>query len=490
LKQNLISPFEPILIAYCDLVFTKGKALSDIPINIAQSALVAYQLSHIIMGNGMSPQIKEQLELIVFNEGHSKEMFMYQVIEPYLNSTEKLVPWLSQIKQESFFKDIAGVAAIKWLKEYPDLDCDKLREVLTIAICHAPEELKPIIRKRTDAPSFEISTNKDLWLGASFIIDFEYQINRLNNYADSNKNTLWKIEPFMFVNEQILNYWPKLDEHQLNFIITNYGHKFPPVSCPGGGWEGNENPWDAYKLISNAIKKIALITTSESRNYINNLIEDKNLIHYRDELKHALANNKRNYALDTKKFTLLEVQSILLDKEPTGPKDLQLLLIDQLESFQKRLKHSETDEYKIYWNDNTPHIENYCRDRIIAALNPYLERFNVRLHKEGARSDETRCDILCTFNTIDVPIEIKGQWHSKIWTAASDQLKNYSNDYHTNGIGLYTVLWFGNIPNQKKTPQAWKRKRPKSLDEMKNYLNDCYQDLPEETKIYVLDLSK
>ncbi|HHT9167055.1 TPA: NACHT domain-containing protein [Legionella pneumophila] len=489
-NQNLISPFEPILIAYCDLVFTQGKALSDIPINIAQSALVAYQLNHIIMGNGLSPQIKEQLEVIVFNDGRSKEMFIYEVIEPYLNSTDKFVPWLSQLKQESFFKDIAGVAAIKWLKEHPDLDCDKLREVLTIAICHAPEDLKPIIRKRIDDPSFEISTNKDLWLGASFIVDFEYHMQRLNDYATSNKNTLWKIEHFMFVNKQISIYWPKLNEHQLRFIIKHYGPEFPPVSCPEGGWEGNENPWDAYKLISNAIKKIALITTIESRNYINNLIEDNNLIHYRDELKHALANNKRNHALATKNFTLLEVQSVLLNEEPTGPKDLQLLLIDQLENFQKRLKHSETDEYKTYWNDNTPHVENYCRDRIIAALNPYLERFNVRLHKEGARSDETRCDILCTYNTIDLPIEIKGQWHPKMWTAASDQLKNYTNDYHTNGIGLYIVLWFGNIPEQIKPPKAWKRKRPKSVDEMRNYLRDCYQDLPEETKIYVLDLSK
>lgn len=489
-NKNSISPFEPILIAYCDLVFTQGKALSDIPINIAQSALVAYQLSHIIMGNGMSPQIKEQLESIVFNDGPSKEMFIYQVIEPYLNSNEKFVPWLSQIKQGSSFKDIAGVTAIKWLNQFPDLDCDKLRDILTIAICHTPEDLKPIIRKRIEDPSFGISSNKDIWLGASFIIDFEHHMQRLHNYAVSNKNTLWKIQPFMFVDKQISTYWPKLDEHQLSFIIKNYGPEFPPVSCPEGGWEGIENPWDAYNLISNAIKRIALITTSESRNYINNLIEDNNLIHYRGELKHALANNKRNHALATKKFTLHEVQSVLLNGEPTGPKDLQLLLLDQLENFQKRLKHSETDEYKIYWNDNTPHVENYCRDRIIDALNPYLERFNVRLHKEGARSNETRCDILCTYNLIDLPIEIKGQWHSKLWKAASDQLKNYTKDYHTNGFGLYIVLWFGNFPEQTKPPKALKGKRPKSVDEVKNYLVDCYQDLPEETKIYVLDLSK
>lgn len=489
-SQNLISPFEPILIVYCDLLVTQGKALSDIPINIAQSALVAYQLNHIIMGNGMSPQIKEQLELIVFNDGLSKEMFVYEVIEPYLNSNEKFVPWLSQIKQKTFFKDIAGVAAIKWLNQYPDLDSDKLREILTIAICHAPEDLKPIIRKRIEAPSFEISSNNDIWLGASFIIDFEHHMQRLNDYVGSNKNTLWKIKPFMFVDKQISTYWPKLDEHQLSFIIKNYGPEFPPVSCPEGGWEGRENPWDAYNLISNAIKRIALITTSESRNYINNMIDNKKLIHYQDELKHALANNKRNHALATKNFTLYEVQSVLLNGEPTGPKDLQLLMLDQLEYFQKRLKHSETNEYKIYWNGNNPHVENYCRDRIIDALNPYLERFNVRMHKEGARSDETRCDILCTYNAIDLPIEIKGQWHPKLWTAASDQLKNYTEDYHTNGFGLYIILWFGYIPEQIKLPTAWKHNRPKSLDEMKKFLDDCYQDLPEATQIYVLDLSK
>ena len=489
-NQKLISPFEPILMVYCDLLLTQGKALSDIPINIARSALVAYQLCNYIMGNGMSPKIKEQLELIVFNDCNSKEMFIYQVIEPYLNHNEKFVPWLSKIKQESFFKDIAGVAAIKWLNQLPDLDCDKLREIITIAICHAPEDLKPIIQKRIEDPTFDMSSNKDIWLGASFIIDFEHHMQRLNEYAVSNKNTLWKIKPFMFVDKQILTYWPKLDEHQLSFIIKNYGPGFPPVSCPEGVWEGIENPWDTYNLISNVIKRIALITTSASRNYINNLVEDNHLIHYRDELKHALANNKRNHALATKNFTLHKVQSVLLNREPTSPKDLQLLLVDQLENFQKRLKNSETDEYKIYWNDNTPHVENYCRDRIIDALNPYLERFNVRLHKEGARSDETRCDILCTYNLIDLPIEIKGQWHPKLWTAALDQLKNYTKDYHTNGFGLYIVLWFGNIPEQIKPPKSWKRKRPKSVDEVKNYLSNCYQDLPEETKIYVLDLSK
>jgi hypothetical protein len=143
-------------------------------------------------------------------------------------------------------------------------------------------------------------------------------------------------------------------------------------------------------------------------------------------------------------------------------------------------------------NKDKPHGENYCRDRIASALRPYLEALNINSHPEGARSDNKRCDLLHVYNLMELPIEIKGQWHKEIWGAAESQLKDYQRDYHSDGYGIYLVLWFGYLgPRNRSNPFGWdSHKLPKTVNKMKELLSLKYSGISEKTNIFVLDLSR
>lgn len=105
--------------------------------------------------------------------------------------------------------------------------------------------------------------------------------------------------------------------------------------------------------------------------------------------------------------------------------------------------------------------------------------------------DANRCDLLSTIRNTDLPIEIKGQWHSNVWDAACDQLEdNYPRNYRSEGRGIYLVLWFGHVP-RFNPPGAREYGKPKDASEM---LAAIYARSPktisEKTKLFVLDLSK
>lgn len=102
-----------------------------------------------------------------------------------------------------------------------------------------------------------------------------------------------------------------------------------------------------------------------------------------------------------------------------------------------------------------------------------------------------RCDILCTYKDWDLPIEIKGQWHPNVWTAACDQLEeNYSRSYRANGRGIYLVVWFGSVVG-KNPPKSGYKTHPSSCEEMLTMINErAPRAISSKTKIFVLDVSK
>ena len=211
---------------------------------------------------------------------------------------------------------------------------------------------------------------------------------------------------------------------------------------------------------------------------------------YQNSIKHVYAQQTRRRAEESKKLPSIdEVRKILLKGDPVNQDDLQALLTDELEELQGRIRNSQTNDILLFWNGDSPHDENYCRDRIASGLTPYIEQRGVRAHTEGTMPNGNRCDLLNTHGMMNLPIEIKGQWHSEIWNAASEQLANYTKEYHAEGRGIYLVLWFGYLgPNHAKNPHGWRgQDLPKTLEEMKALLALKYKDISEKIKVIVLD---
>jgi hypothetical protein len=78
--------------------------------------------------------------------------------------------------------------------------------------------------------------------------------------------------------------------------------------------------------------------------------------------------------------------------------------------------------------------------------------FGIKALPEGHLADAKRCDVLCLLGDMMIPIEIKGQWHRDLWTAADRQLDLLYTTDHRAERGIYLVLWFG--PDTSKPLKA------------------------------------
>ena len=90
-----------------------------------------------------------------------------------------------------------------------------------------------------------------------------------------------------------------------------------------------------------------------------------------------------------------------------------------------------------------------------------------------------------------LPIEIKGQWHEEVWTAADAQLDRlYTSDWRAAGLGIYLVLWFGARGKKLKSPGAGVQ-RPRSPDELKAMLEKRSTAVQQgRVAVVVLDLAR
>jgi hypothetical protein len=64
---------------------------------------------------------------------------------------------------------------------------------------------------------------------------------------------------------------------------------------------------------------------------------------------------------------------------------------------------------------------------------------------------EKRCDIVVLQAAIRLlPIEVKHHYHAELWTAWRTQLDHlYASDARARGIGIYCVLWSGEVDGRR-----------------------------------------
>jgi len=443
------------------------------------------------VGDDITSSIKKQLEDIVFADKAIKEAFVRDTMEPYLNSGTEHVSGLYHLANDKEFADIAGLLAIEWIEKYANLSSNSLQELLFAAIRYSSRDrLIELIRKYISKEKWNNEEQRNIWMSAAFLIDLDSNIELLTSYAAEKKEHLWSLKEMSNPERGKHEDWPKLNASQNHFLITKFATFWPPVDYPSGGWSGDKNPWDASRFIQDRITALAADLSDRAEEMLRSLINADGLEEYQNHIKHVYAQQMRHRAEANKELLPISgVRNILLKGEPTTHDDLQALVIDELVALQDRIRNSPTNDILPFWDHDTPHDENYCRDRIASALNLCLGRYNIRAHTEGTMPNSKRCDLLCTHGSMDMPIEIKGQWHSEIWTAAAEQLNNYTKEYRANGRGIYLVLWFG--PNQSKKPCGWKGQAPpRTLDELKTLLKRKYSGVSDKTIIITLDLSK
>jgi len=183
----------------------------------------------------------------------------------------------------------------------------------------------------------------------------------------------------------------------------------------------------------------------------------------------------------------------LLDKGGIATvEDLRALLMEELSALQAWLRGTETDPLAMFWIGDKHVDENTARNRIVEHLQGRMEHMNTSVVIEHHMAQGNRCDFTATKmiggHRRLLVCEVKGQWHSELYTAASAQLdERYAIHPDAAGQGVFLALWVG--PDEKVAGR--KKHNFKSPQQLRDAILEAMPlDLHGFIDVFVLDLSR
>ena len=486
-NKNKVDYLELISLAHSMLTVEAGKPLTSLPKKAQLCALSASWSDLSDKNKELSEEVRASLQDILFQDHKIKRKFVKDMIESSLEAGKGHPPGFFYFIQEEMLPDLA----LEWLTKFEDMNehrlCDLLKSV--IGFGDHKKDLIKLADDRLQNNTWASEGRRRTWHVAAFLLDFDYFNSIVREFANEDKDRLWTFREFASAREYGKSSALSLGIEQIAFLLETFAPQWPFFSPPSGVWSGTNNPWDATDYLRYLIRMLSGQKSKEAIECFENLVASGRMATYQNYVKHELANARQGLAeTHHSAITLDDVRNILQSGKPNNVSDLQALFMEEMERYEKRIRTGQDQSYLIFWDRKEPYKENDCRDRLLGGLEERMESYNVRVHKEGAMADNTRVDLLLSCGNFDLPVEIKRQWHPDIWTAAHEQLERYTENYRTDGTGIYLVIWHGPVKG-KTIPKPPIGKRPKSADEMRQALLNNSGDLSPKTKIVVLDVS-
>jgi len=240
---------------------------------------------------------------------------------------------------------------------------------------------------------------------------------------------------------------------------------------------GEHDEAETARQIRSLIRTFSDDTSNEATLCLESLKSNKKLEKWKSEINYATADHIRKSREARFSYpSTHSVVSTLANSEPANTSDLKALIIDILNELKSEIRNSNTDIYKWFWNQETDgksssqHInENASRDVLLELLRSKLKHLDIVAEPEALYVDEKRADIAIYYKHMKLPIEIKRDDHSKIWSAAEKQLeKQYTRDPASEGNGIYLLFWFDG-KGMAKPPKGIEK--PKNSNDLKRAID-------------------
>lgn len=414
-----------------------------------------------------------------------------QWIEPQIAARSSHVDRLYGLMRDDKRQALATELAEEWLNRFPDMAGEPEAELIdrllqagrfdTLRTLEAARRQEEITQER-----------RANWDAVAFAVDFEAQRDRLEVVARTDPNWLWSLRRRVG-GDRWRTLSLRLSPAQLAWIVRTFRDSFPHSDYPSGVYGGDTNPWDASQFFLTIANRLADDTSEPAVSALAELVHAPT-DSYTTLLRALAAEQARKVVQERyRPVSLSELRAVVEHKPPTTVADLQASMVALLAAAQNRVRSSPDDAWHGFYDDNgEPRDEERCRDHLLTVLGMHPEGIN--LMPEGHLADDKRADIIASRAKMRLPVEIKGQWHSKLWSAAGDQLERlYAVDYAAERRGIYLVIWFGHdVPESKKPRAAAKgQRRPRTPDQLRADLIKGSQAAQDGSiEVVVLDLSR
>jgi hypothetical protein len=432
------------------------------------------------------------LEKALFTMPSVRYEFAKLWIEPGLARRVDHVGGLYKLGHEQSWAEVAISLVPNWLVTFNDLP---LNIELQLVDCLSKENgitsLVDLMRSRSNK-KYDTEEQALSWFAIDFAVRFDEVQAEFPQMPINYPQLIWYFRNRM--QSQRLGTLTFSSITQAKWIIEQFRHQWPNSTMRGSS-SGDENSHDATDYIRAAITQIADQIDDEAIEMMQSLI-DSTTDTYSDLIRHMAAEQRQKRA--EKNYAPLmpnQLRSILSDSKPAQIDDLKAMVMEELTVVQKILLGDELDQVRDFWNDEgIPFTENRCRDRLAAMVGPALGFYGIHRITEADMPQTKRADLAFASGHMQLPMEIKGQWHDDVWNAATDQLDTkYLIDWRSEQRGIYCVLWFGDLPSNSgrrlKVPPS-KFIIPASAEEMRRQL---VQTIPEAKRhridVVVLDFT-
>ena len=457
--------------------------------------------------NGIEEEEAEKLEAEIdrriFPTTEARETFIRRYVEPQLAQGTKGQTNSSWLGYKEEFQPLRAKLSIDWLARYRVLPFHTLDTLFNIAAGFADRErLKEIILERCAEFMFfwpnqtedeELEQRRKFWFFRAL-----YFIPELPGvYFDwlaADKDTVLAIYERSGRGNRIDNEaWPSLTAYKVEAILDAFIGFWPKVPLPGS--HGSESPKGekAYRCLSELVWSISSDSPDAAIPVLKRLISDSRYADMVKDLKSIRIGQTRKKALaDFAPPTPQEIVEMLDHDTVVTVDGLRKLVLHELSILQGAIDGGEFDTAKLFYAGDKRLDEEPCTKIIAERLSLILGPQDITITPEHHLQHDKRCD----FTTAKVlsgkrrllVTEVKGQWHPKLYEAASEQLNNlYAIHPDAEKQGIYLVIWFGK-------DEKVARKKKHGLSSAAELKRDLEDKIPLELlgliDVFVLDVSK
>lgn len=409
--------------------------------------------------------------------------------EPQFSAGKSGVEGLHQLMHSEQDAELASYLAVEWLCNFPTLSEHSEMELVDHLLRHNHyDKLRTLAR---DRPTTDDSARERRWQAIGLIADFDVARQFLDPFK-IDPELLWPLRDLTHMRHSG-NAIPPLDTLQREWIITNFRESWQYVDDPAHRSRNDKSPWDASGYITSLIQQLGNDTSEAATDALLRLCdapEDS----YTAKVREVISEQTRKrvdafYAPQTMDAVL----TVLNDLPPASAADLQSYVLEVLDTIGAKARSDDIDSWQgFYGENNVPHDEERCRNHLIGLLRQETQA--VTFDPEGHVANDKEIDIACRINSLLLPIEVKGQWHNKLWVAADEQLDRlYTPDWRASGHGIYLILWFGDsVPENKKLMSPGKGSvKPSTPHQLREQIIERSKAAKSgRVSVVVLDLSR
>jgi hypothetical protein len=448
---------------------------------------------------GESEELSKAIDHQIFRTEESLEQYARTLLEPQLQRPRESHTGVGLLQYDKAFEPVSAKLSLEWLQQHKDMP-DQARQ--TLFDVYAAKGKRSKLRKLIEMRCQELidggvcdeqkHQTRDFWFLRSFFFLEKPQSEVLKRLQDDKETIFWLERRTGRINRTENEHWPELSAEKIHAILNMYLDKWPKVFLPNSYGTGDPPAETAYRFLTDVVWRIEKDTPDRSIPVLRAILEDSKLTDFHRSAKSQLASTLRKQALS--EFvapTATEVASMIDDQKLATVEDLRAFLVEEIARLEAWVRGNETDPLDTFYSDGNHVNENTARNRIVDRLQARFSALNLDVAIERYMADQKRCDITVssTFSGRKklLVIEVKGQWHSKLFSAANEQLyQRYSSHPDAAHQGVYLVLWFG--PNCKIAGND--NSEISSPVELKNKIvEQMPSELQSAIDVVVLDLS-